>query len=75
MHNLFSALNDEYPSAVTEIFKAVKLGEDCGEIIYLAIAQATTLCVLLPKFTYCLYCYYVEDLGRDSFELADRTAW
>lgn len=75
-HDLFLvALNDEYPSAVTGIFKAAKLADQCGEIMYLAIAQATPLCLILPRFLYCLYRYYVEGLGRDSFEGVDRTAW
>lgn len=74
LYFLFQALFDDYPTAVTEIFKAAELVEQCCKFIYLVVAEMTPL-VILPNIFYCMYCYYVEDLGRDSFELADGTVW
>lgn len=71
----FQALIEEYPKAVAEILKVAYLVEQCSKIIYFMVAEATTVCCLLPKFFYCMYCYYIKDLGRGSFELADRTMW
>lgn len=69
------AAYEEYPEAVVEILKAAQEVEQYTKMIYLIVAEASPVCFLLPKFCYCMYCYYVKGLGADSFELCDRTAW
>lgn len=72
---VLQALNDEYPSAVTEMLKTAKLLEQSSTIIYLVVGQITPQLCITPRYIYSLYCYYVEDLGRNSFDLTFRMVW
>lgn len=62
-------LNELVPDAWTELSKAMRMTKKWDEIIFFLIVKLTTVCGMSPKVLLSLYFYYVEDLGRDSFEL------
>lgn len=73
--NYQKALHEEYPNALTPVLNAIQLIEKCSEVIYLVVTFVTPISFILPKFFYCMYCYYVTGAGSDSFELMNHVEW
>lgn len=63
----------DYPHMPGKINEALRLAEKCSEIIYLVMVKVTPICIEFPNVALSFYRYYIKDMGRDAFKMADET--
>lgn len=67
--NSIEALSDDFPTIVIEIQKTFCKTEKWSKIVYFVFVIITPVFGMLPNVVVSLYLYYVEDFGRDAFEM------